>query len=549
MLAGGGLLSTWSYLPSGVRQAFGDSSDQAVCTPTVVRLVVAPAVAPTVRRILSGGGTGPLVAGCARVDLTEQNGVTVVAGAPALSVDRIPELWVPDSSTWLDRVPQWQLEKVGSLGLSPVVLATSRKVIDRLNWKAAPPTWAQALTSGQPMAVPNPLQHTESLQALTATWASLGGGQKAREAVAAVRLETGRVAGLGPQAGLELGRQGTDLAPLVPVTEQQVVAMNLTRVGSQLAAVYPKDGSPIIDYPLVRVRPGSLDTPVPKAQEQAVADVAVRLTSSDAVSAATADGFRATTDTGIPAAGVDPNPVRPIAPPSAADLAAVDAVLRAVARPMRMLALVDASLSMAADAGGISRIDLATLAAKRGADLMPDNSAVGLWGFARRIYGRQTDWIQIAPIEPLGAKEKNGFTHRQNLLKLDIDQFGGLQGGGTALYDSIDAAVRAVDNGWLPTSDNSVVVFTDGANDKSGGIDLGRLLARLKAQKAGGRPVSVYAIGIGPDVDMKALRAIATASGARAYQVDTAAEIREALIDGVSYRALQNVLKATAENG
>lgn len=550
LLVTGGLLSTWSHLPAPVRQAFGDDPDRPACTPTVVRLVVAPAVAPTVRRVLSGGAAGAPVVGCARVDLRTQSATTVVAGSTTLAADRIPELWIPDSSSWLDRVPQWQLEKLGSLGLSPVVLATSRQVIDRLGWRAAPPTWATALTSGQPMAVPNPLEHTESLAAIASSWVSLGRGQKAREAIAAVRLETGRVAGLGPQAGLSLGQTGTELAPLVPVTEQQVIAANRARRGSALAAVYPSDGSPIIDYPVLRVLPGSTGVALPAGQEQAVTDVAVRLTSSEAMSAATADGFRVTADTGIPAAGVVSGPVTPIPPPTPADLAEVNSMLRAVSRPMRMLALVDASLSMSAGVeGGMSRIDLATLAAKRGADLMPDSSAVGLWGFARRIYGKPRDWISIAPIAPLGAVGKDGRTHRQNLLRLDIEKLGGLQGGGTALYDSVAAGVRAVNDGWQPGMDNSVVVFTDGANDKSGGLDLKQLLGRLKAQNAGSRPVAVYGIGIGPDVDMDALRAIAAAGGGKAYQVNSAAEIREALIDGVSYRATQNLLRATPEGG
>jgi Ca-activated chloride channel homolog len=431
-----------------------------------------------------------------------------------------------------------------------VVLATSRRVIDRLDWKLAPPTWATALTSGQPMAVPNPLQHTESLQALAAAWVSLGRGRRAREAVAAVRLETGRVAGLGPQAGLTLGRQGTGPAPLVPVTEQQVIATNRTARGSWLAAVYPADGSPIVDYPVLRVRPGPTGTTGPASQDRAVDDVAVRLTSDDAMSAATADGFRVTAGTGIPAAGVSDGPVKAMAAPTPADLGAVSSMLRAVGRPMRMLALLDASLSMSARvADGSSRIDLATLAAKRGADLMPDSSSVGLWGFARRIYGRSSDWLPIAAISPLGAREKDGLTHRQHLLRLDIDQFGGLQGGGTALYDSVAAAVREVDRGWQPTTDNSVVVFTDGANDRSGGLTLSQLVDRLRAQRTGGRPVAVYGIGIGPDVDLKALQAIAAASGGRAYQVNSAAEIRDALIDGVSYRALQNLLRATSATG
>jgi hypothetical protein len=541
LLVTGGLLSTWSHLPAPVRQAFGGTDGPPPCTPTVVRVVVAPAIAPTVRRVLSDG-TGTPAVGCARVDVSAQSATAVVAGSATLAVDRVPELWIPDSSSWLDRVPQWQLEKLGSMGLSPVVLASSRQVIDRLGWRAAPPTWAQALTSGQPMAVPNPLAHTESLAAIASAWVSLGRGQKAREAIAAVRLETGRVAGLGPEAGLSLGQTGTELAPLVPVTEQQVIAANRARRGSTLAAVYPADGSPLIDYPVLRVRPGSADLAAPKQQEQAVTDVAVRLTSSQALSAATDDGFRVTADTGIPAAGVTPGPVRSLPPPTPSDLAQVDSMLR-------MLALVDASLSMSAGVeGGMSRIDLATLAAKRGADLMPDSSAVGLWGFARRIYGRSTDWIPISPIAQLGAQEK-GRTHRENLLRLDISQFGGLQGGGTALYDSVAAAVRAVNDGWRPDMDNSIVVFTDGANDKSGGLDLPQLVSLLKAQQTGGRPIAVYGIGIGPDVDMKALREIAAAGGGKAYQVNSAAEIREALIDGVSYRATQNLLRGGAEGG
>jgi Mg-chelatase subunit ChlD len=96
--------------------------------------------------------------------------------------------------------------------------------------------------------------------------------------------------------------------------------------------------------------------------------------------------------------------------------------------------------------------------------------------------------------------------------------------------------VKAVQKGWDERSVNSVVVFTDGANDKSGGLSLTDLTRAMTAQARSGRPIPVFGIGIGPDVDLEALRAFCRASGGKAYQVNSAAEIRSALIDGLALR-------------
>ena len=43
----------------------------------------------------------------------------------------------------------------------------------------------------------------------------------------------------------------------MPVSEQEVYAHNTAAGDSQLVAVYPSDGSPMLDYPVIRLETGA----------------------------------------------------------------------------------------------------------------------------------------------------------------------------------------------------------------------------------------------------------------------------------------------------
>jgi Ca-activated chloride channel homolog len=99
-----------------------------------------------------------------------------------------------------------------------------------------------------------------------------------------------------------------------------------------------------------------------------------------------------------------------------------------------------------------------------------------------------------------------------------------VRGGGTGLYDTTLAAVRAVRKGWDPERINSVVLLTDGHNDDDHGMSLARLLRTLKQEADPRRPVPVITIGLGEDSDRAALAAISRQTGGSTYAATKASD-------------------------
>jgi Ca-activated chloride channel family protein len=203
------------------------------------------------------------------------------------------------------------------------------------------------------------------------------------------------------------------------------------------------------------------------------------------------------------------------------------------------------SLSMADPAQpGISRIRLAAGAALGVGPLLPGGSAVGLWTFA----GRQRDgktYRELAKLDLLAATDHlvpgDNRTHRdvvQRGLK-SLPRL--LSPGGTALYDTALAALQEGRDQYDPQANNSVVVFTDGANDYDRGITLRQFqaAARQQARAHPDQVVRLIAIGIGPQADMAALKAMCDAAGGRAYRADTVQSLREVLFDAIAHRPVQ----------
>jgi hypothetical protein len=221
-------------------------------------------------------------------------------------------------------------------------------------------------------------------------------------------------------------------------------------------------------------------------------------------------------------------------PPAA--LGALLEQLTTLAKPTRLLTVVDVSTSMQAPAGSGTRVTLARDALKSALALLPDSYAGGVWDFAYRLQGGQ-DWQQLAPIAPFGSTAAGGRSQRQ-LIDEQFDSLPTrLRPGGTALYDTTLAAVRASRAAYDPTAVNSVVLITDGKNEDDQGIGLDPLLSSLTSEADPSRPVKVVAIGIGPDADMSALNRIADTTGGAAYQAVDPADLQKVLFDAIRRRA------------
>jgi len=510
------------------------------CEPTVVRVDASPSITPAVRTVLDPQQGRELADGtCLKVDVRGTTPDQVVAatrgagaGKSAAELSRLPHLWVPDSTLWVARVPKTVPAKVEkSLARSPVVLTTSQAVVRALGWTAQkPPAWAEAVTGIRPVAV-DLTTDTCGLSTALALRATLGSGVGFRRALAGLSLAVDRGTVVGGAAPLDLASANSPKTPLIPASEQAV--LSLRRSGhASLALVYPRDGAPVLDFPLVRVAAGRN----PAATEAAVAVVASALRAPAAADVLLAQGFRLPGGDIPEGEGVRTAPIRRLATPDAEDVTQIVGALTTLAAPTRMLALIDVSTSMGAEvAPGVRRIDLVRDAASATLTQLPDDNSVGAWVFASRLVGDR-DYVPLADIARLDTV-RDGSTQRQQILGVLEGLPDRLRPGGTSIYDTADAAVREMQQTYDGRAANVVVLMTDGVNEDSRGLTLDEVVARLKKNADDGA-VRIVAIGIGPGVDIAALNRLAEATpGGKAYLAEDPRDLGAVLVDALATRA------------
>ena len=503
------------------------------CRPLAVEVSAAPAAAPVVQAITAPvNGTDLGQGQCLSVQVSEQDPAGTVAGSAVLPVDRAPDVWIPDSSLWVPRVTAWRLQRVSTLASSPVVLATSRQAVVALGWAGTAPTWAQAMAGRRPVALSDINQDVDSLAALLALWQSAGKDADAERVVTRAVFAASQGQLPSETTALALAQSGSAGAPLLPTSEQAIFIANNGSRDPSLVAVYPRDGSPQLDFPILRTQANTRSS----AEQHGVDVVLARLTSPDARAVLVANGFRVSAGTGPNGAGVRTSSVRALALPTTAEITGLLNRAQLVSQPSRILTVIDVSTSMAAPVpGGLNRAQLAASAAVRFVDVLPDTAASGLWIFAQRLQGAQ-DWRVVSPVRPLGATEAGGRTHRDTLVAAAGRVPNQLSAGGTALYNTALAAVRSMQASFDPNAINAVVIFTDGANENSTGMTLAQVVSTLKAETDPRRPVLLLGIGIGPDADVASLRAMSLATTGRAVGVQTEADIQRVLLEGLTRR-------------
>jgi hypothetical protein len=326
-------------------------------------------------------------------------------------------------------------------------------------------------------------------------------------------------------------------------SELSVFSTNRGNPTSRLVAVYPKNGSPLLDYPVLRIAPRLQGSSKSIATDSVVA----ALEQGRARELVRRSGLRDASGSGSGGAGITTTAVAALDIPEPAETTAFLERLRSLTRPSHLTVVVDVSLSMKTTIGGrISRAQLAGQAAKGAGDLLPNQSSVALWVFSRNLPGSAegTHYKQLDRLDPIG-KSENGRTHRDvvNSHLLAIPTI--LGGDGTALYATAVAAMKYATAEYDPASDNAVVLFTDGLNDDQGGITLTQTVAELKALVNRNKRVRLITIGIGNDVDLAAMKQMVAPSGGTAYQATTPNEVRTILFDALAKRSAEAEASAT----
>lgn len=517
---------------------------------------------------------GANVAGtCVQVDVTGVNPATMAAaiasrhgvsltglgqGSGAIAM---PDVWIPDSTTWLMRLrqeaPGFAPADGRPVAQSPVVVAMPEPVAQSVGWPDKKLGWTdllQQMTTGTGLrtGIVEPTRDAAGLAGLLAlgqATGGAGGGPAAQNATTGALRALAQASSALREDLLEKFPRSADPSDIAaalsaaPLSEEDVVAYNAAQPPTKLAALYLEPPPPPLNYPFAVL-------PEADAPRQAAAEgLRTELISGAFRDALATKGLRAADGTvgagfaapvGAPTAG--PAPVAsgsaPGAPGGAAaggpDAAAISRALgswAAITLPGRVLAVFDVSGSMLTpvpSARGATRAVVTQAAARQGLGLFDDKWAVGVWLFSTELRGRQ-DWQEIVPISPLSA--------RRSAVEASITRIVPKRGGATGLYDTLLAAYKNVQETWQGGRINSVILFTDGVNEDSDGISRAGLIDQLGKLKDDKRPVRVVIIGIGSEVDRGELEAIAAPTGGGVFTVEDPARMGEIFLEAISTRS------------
>lgn len=456
-----------------------------------------------------------------------------ISGAPSAKVaqevkqgnDNGPDLWVPDSSLWIAQADDGQTVPaiaVPSVASSPLVL------VGRSENFANTSSWLSSFAPPNAPALLDPLTQSSGTLALLSIASE-------RAKTSATDLQTAGVLiplaqRLGSMAkpytdvnGL-FGRANQDGSNVVvPASEASFVKYQEEHPEAQLKAILPRTGTLVLDYPVV-VTAKSNNEAVTEAGKALAAEML-----TDAAGQARDDaGFRDPQLSPL-GGGRGVGDVTQLTKPTTAAISKGLLEWTKLSLSAHSLAVIDVSGSMAEKVGNKTRMQLTIEAAASGLKLFPENAALGLWTFSTKIGDLGADFRELVPIAKLTPAQ------RQRMLGSLTTQ-SAIPNGGTGLYDTAIAAVRAVRSSYDPSAVNSVLLFTDGKNDDPGSLSLARAVQTLESLRDPARPVRIIALGMGPDTDAGELRQLAQATGGQSYVARNPSDLQQVFIDALQNR-------------
>ncbi len=471
-----------------------------------------------------------------------------------------PDVWIPDSTLW-PTVVQSSAPGAAAVQLSPtrlaespLVMAMPRSLAARLKSQGtiANPSWDNLLSAAGAFAggavtknqtipanqvriqILDPLLNSSGMEALVLTRLLLTNDPNADTIFAAivrsVRDQT------SPNIKSLFGsfqRDGAGRYPILLTSEQSVWKYNQGQPGDPAVAVYPTEGTMIMEYPFAFTTRDSRKLQAANVLEQA-------FRSDDAKDAIQALGFR-TPDGQAgkqlgPDSGVSPRRPRSLPAPSSADVQTALSAWTKLTLGTRMLTLIDISGSMAEKVPGsdITRMQGILQVIQGGLALYPDDTEIGQWLFSTNLAGNR-DWVETIPIGPLGERV-GSFTRRKQLLASNT-RIRPKPNGDTGLNDSVLAAYKRMRATYEPDKYNFVIVFTDGKNDDpGGGISNRTLFNTLRRLHNPDKPVQVIMIGFGGGVDRAAMDRIATATNGVSFVASKPQDVAKFFLEAIARR-------------
>lgn len=514
--------------------------------PVLVNVAASDDIGPAIQRVAQYfNRLHRLVGGrCAEVQVTQDQPAAAAAmvdgkkpshGLPAI------DAWIPDSSLWIELarslpVGAQVIQPTGiNVARSPLMIAMPQSVAARLpafgssigwNFLLPEPAGGPPAADGVQVRLPDPTQSAAGLAAVIEEERVLGTGVSARENFTRFVFGAQLTAQSDNPAALSslvsLARPPIGLRPVTVASEQSVVQYDLTHPTQPLAARYPSDGSPELDYPYVLTTTDRLRL---KAARE-FGKILAQPYTADTVRFA---GFRS-------ALGV------PDDTPGSFGLASQQLRLTELANPglaqttlqawgrvrigFRLLALLDISGSMAQPAvpAGPTREQEMTSAAGEGLALFPDNTRMGLWEFASNLDGSKA-YKELVPTGALSA-EVGLISRRQQIQQIN-QTLRPKPGTAASMNDTILAAYKYVLATYEPKRANSVLIMTGGADDALGDISPGKLLKKIRALSGPNRRIALLFNVFGQSSHFGAIKRLAKATGGAAFQITDPAEINK----------------------
>jgi len=498
---------------------------KACSDPTQIKLSTAPELQPALETAtkslaVKGGKDG---VPCLQFAITAASPYKVAQDL-ASGADGRPDLWIPDSSLWVSQADDG--ETVPSVAV-PSVASSPMVLVGRSSNFADTSSWLRAFAGAEP-ALLDPLGTSPGALALLAI-------QAERQKTSASDTDTSNVVvplaqrlGSMPKPYTDVnalfGRAAQDGSTvIVPASEQSFVKYQEEHPESELKAVLPGTGTLSLDYPIVVAGKGDTS----KATEAGKA-LGAEMIGDVAGQARDQAGFRDQLLSQL-SGGRGVGDFDQLPKPNAESIDRTLGTWSRLSLSTHSLAVIDISGSMAEKVGNKTRMQLTIEAASGGLSLFPDTAKLGLWTFSSNIAKDGADYNKLVPIKQLDAKQRKTIG---NVLKAQKP----IPNGGTGLYETAIAAVRAVRADYDANAVNSVLLFTDGKNDDPGSGDLDATIRSLQSLNDPDRPVRIIALGMGPDANPNELSRLAKATGGRSYVAADPGKLREVFIDALQNR-------------
>ncbi|MFI7114228.1 substrate-binding domain-containing protein [Nonomuraea sp. NPDC050227] len=517
-----------------------------------LRVVATPDIHPALNKIAANytKALHSIDSKCVEVTVTREAAAKTANGLAAGK--SAADVWVADSSLLVGNLRNSPAgsalpEPAGSVALSPVVLAAAKSAAAKLSGSLTP-SWAGMIAAAN-VANPDgpgrkvrvlaldPQKNSAGLAALLAAATSAKEAGQNKALVGALKEISGQLASDPAALLASLTVKSGSKVPVGVASEQAVYAHNAKKPEAPVVALYPKEGTLSLDYPITIV------TKDPAIQK-AAADFRQDLGTDAAKKILRDAGFRSPDgkagETLTKEKGFVPDKPEALPRPDAKSVASMVQTWSRLNLGTRLLTLLDVSGTMALPVPGtnMTRMQAINKIAMEGLGLFPADSELGLWTFSTHMDGQGKDWRELVSVGPL-AESTNGVLRKQALVR----QFGQIQAkatGDTGLNDTIKAAYGELTKTYQEDKINTLLILTDGAgnDDPSGGVSNAQILQYLKKTYNPKRPISILLIAFGPEAEAgrKQMDTLAKTTGGEAYIAKDVLQVRDFFLQGMERR-------------